>query len=117
MMIVLYVGIFFFIIGLAFFLFPPKGENLVYGYRTERAQVSAESWVYAQRVARNYFLLVGGILTVIGLWLKMSGHTNFFLIELLGIPWVIAPMIARIEQKLDRYNRSLRGDENEHIDD
>lgn len=116
-MIFFYVGFFFLIVGIAFFLFPPKGENLIYGYRSERAKFSADSWLYAQRVARQYFLIAGGLMTAIGSWLRLSGYTNFFLIELLVIPWFIAPMFGRIEQKLDRFNRSLRGDENEHIND
>lgn len=110
-MIFLYCGSIFLMIGLAFLLKPAKMDNLVYGYRSYLSKRSEAHWVYAQKTSRRFFLLFGFVMTAIGIFLNVTQRTNFFVVEMLALPWFIAPMFGCIETKLSKFDLEHRGEE------
>jgi len=116
-MIFLYLGSILLVIGGAFFIFPAKSDNLVYGYRTPLSKESEENWNYAQKISSRFLLLFGAVMTIIGFLLKTTGNTNFFIIEMLAVPWFIAPMFGLIETKLKQFDKERRGENDEYFND
>lgn len=116
-MIFLVVGTIFLVVGLAFFIVPSKKENLIYGYRTYLSRQSEDHWRYAQKMSALFFLLFGAGMAIIGGVLKYTDNTNFFLVELLLIPWFVAPMFGCIEMKLKKFDQNYRGERNEYLND
>lgn len=116
-MIFLYLGSILLVIGGAFFIFPAKSDNLVYGYRTPLSKESEENWNYAQKISSRFLLLFGVVMTIIGFLLKSTGNTNFFIIEMLAVPWFIAPMFGLIETKLKQFDKERRGENDEYFND
>ncbi|WP_122646667.1 SdpI family protein [Enterococcus mediterraneensis] len=116
-MIFLVIGIGFTLIGLLFSIFPAKYDNLVYGYRSYLSKMNELNWRYAQRISGMYFLLFGLLMAVIGLVLKLTGNTNFFIIEMILIPFPIVVSFGLIEERLKAFDRKNRGEENEYLDD
>lgn len=116
-MIFLVIGSIFFLIGLTFFLFPSKKMNLIYGYRSYLAKQNERNWRQAQKLSARFLLLFGGIMALIGFVLKWQEWTNFFLIEMIAIPWFIVPIFGLIEENLQRFDKEHRGEENEYIND
>jgi len=51
------------------------------------------------------------------LGLKWQEWTNFFLVEMIAIPWFIVPIFGLIEENLQRFDKEHRGEENEYIND
>lgn len=116
-MIFLVLGIIIFVVGLIFFIFPAKKQHLFYGYRSYLATKNLTNWCYAQKISSRFFLLIGGIMLLIGTALKLTGNTNFFLIEMLIIPWFVVPLFGLIETKLQKFDQKTRGEQHEHIND
>ena len=65
--VLILVGVILLIVWVIVKLFPPKGINALYGYRTPRSMKDTESWDHAQRVSNLYmlglavaFLIIGG---------------------------------------------------------
>jgi len=56
-------------------------------------------------------------MAVIGFVLKWQEWTNFFLVEMIAIPWFIVPIFGLIEENLQRFDKEHRGEENEYIND
>ncbi|MBO0460856.1 MULTISPECIES: SdpI family protein [Enterococcus] len=116
-MIFLTVGAFLTLIGLLFLILPSKGNLPLYGYHSERAAKSDAHWQIAQRTSGKYFFLFGLLMTLIGYWLKATGHTNFFIIEMLVLVFPIMPIFILTEKKLQTYDLENGGDEHEHFND
>lgn len=116
-MIFLTVGLFLTLIGLLFLILPSKGNLPFYGYHSERATRSDEHWRIAQRTSGKYFLIFGLLMTLIGYGLKITGHTNFFIIEMLLLVFPILPIFILTEKKLQTYDLINGGDEHEHFND
>lgn len=116
-MIFLGLGLIVFIIGLLFFIFPARKISFWYGYRTYLARQSQKHWQYAQKVSSHNFLLFGTIMLGIGLFLKFTGRTHFFLLEIMIAPLFLIPIFAFTETKLQKFDRKLRGEQNEYTDD
>lgn len=116
-MIFLFVGSIFFLIGVVFFLLPSKKPNFIYGYRSYQAEKSLESWRYAQKISARYFLLFGGGTALVGGLLKYSGHTNFFILEMILIVLPVILPFALTEEKLKTYNQKIGVAEDEYFDD
>lgn len=116
-MIFLFIGSIVFLIGLVFLLLPSKKPNLIYGYRSYQAEKSLESWRYAQKISARYFLLFGGGTALIGGGLKISGHTNFFILEMLLIVLPVILPFALTEEKLKVFNQQIGVAEDEYFDD
>ncbi|HPI99859.1 MAG TPA: SdpI family protein [Enterococcus sp.] len=110
-MIFLYCGGIFLVIGLAFLLLPAKMDNLVYGYRSYLSKQSQAHWAYAQKLSARFFLFVGFIMTAIGFFLNYTHRTNFFIVEIVAIPWFIALTFGCIETKLKKFDLQHRGEE------
>ena len=51
---------------------------------------------------------VWGVMTLIGILLKWQGWTNFFLLEMIAIPWFIVPIFGLIEEKLQQFDEQHR---------
>ncbi|EQC80890.1 hypothetical protein HSIEG1_2784 [Enterococcus sp. HSIEG1] len=56
-------------------------------------------------------------MTLIGILLKWQGWTNFFLLEMIAIPWFIVPIFGLIEEKLQQFDEQHRGEDNEYSND
>ena len=63
------------------------------------------------------FSAVWGVMTLIGILLKWQGWTNFFLLEMIAIPWFIVPIFGLIEEKLQQFDEQHRGEDNEYSND
>ena len=116
-MIFLVFGAIFFLIGFVFLILPSKKINFIYGYRSYLAKQNERNWQYAQKICTRYFLLFGGVMTLIGILLKWQGWTNFFLLEMIAIPWFIVPIFGLIEEKLQQFDEQHRGEDNEYSND
>lgn len=116
-MIFLVVGSLLFIAGALFKLFPTKKPGAAFGYRSYVAKKSALHWQYAQKLAANYFLVVGAVTLAIGLVLRQTGNTNFYLIEMLLITAPVILPFALTEEKLKEFDIKHRGEDNEHLND
>lgn len=104
-MIFLYVGLFLMIIGISFRVFPPKSSNRLYGYRSFYAEKSEMHWQYAQKISGNMFLLMGSLMAGIGWILKVTGHTNFFVLEMIFLVFPIIPIFTVTESKLKQFDQ------------
>ena len=82
-MIFFSIGILFLIIGSLFRILPSKGNLPFYGYHSPLAAKTDAHWRLAQKTSGNWFFLMGLLMALIGYYLKTSGHTNYFLIEML----------------------------------
>ena len=49
----------FTVIGLVFWMYPPKKINEFYGYRTTRSRKSQEAWDFAQRYSAKLMTILG----------------------------------------------------------
>ncbi|MGX7351723.1 SdpI family protein [Enterococcus canis] len=115
-MVFFYTGIVLAAVGLVFTLFPSKKVNLIYGYRSYYAEKNDENWHYAQKISGRMFLLMGLLMTGIGYWLKATGHTNFFLIEMLLLVFPIIPIFYVTEKKVRAFDKA-RGEDDEYFND
>lgn len=116
-MIFLVIGLIFFFNGFLFFIFPAKKMNRLYGYQSYLAKQNQQNWQYAQKLSCRYFLFFGFLMTGIGLILKLNHWTNYFILEMIAIPWFVVPIFGLIEEQLQKFDSKQRGEENEYIDD
>ena len=116
-MIFFSIGILFLIIGSLFRILPSKGTLPFYGYHSPLAAKTDAHWRLAQKTSGNWFFLMGLLMTLIGYYLKISGHTNYFLIEMLLLVFPIMPIFIMTEKKLQRYDLETGGDDNEYFND
>ncbi|WP_165004619.1 MULTISPECIES: SdpI family protein [unclassified Enterococcus] len=116
-MIFLTIGILLLLIGLLFLVFPSKGNLPFYGYRSPLAAKSDAHWRLAQRTSGLYFLLMGALMALIGYWLRMTEHTNYFLIEMLLLVFPIMPIFILTERKLQKFDRETGGHDDEYFND
>lgn len=49
----------FLVVGVVFWMYPPKKINGLYGYRTTRSCKSQESWDFAQRYSAKLMTILG----------------------------------------------------------
>ncbi|BDP81046.1 hypothetical protein EfmAA290_17220 [Enterococcus faecium] len=57
------------------------------------------------------------LMALIGYYLKTSGHTNYFLIEMLLLVFPIMPIFIMTEKKLQKYDLETGGNDNEYFND
>ncbi|HAP8834933.1 TPA: SdpI family protein, partial [Enterococcus faecium] len=74
-------------------------------------------WRLAQKTSGNWFFLMGLLMALIGYYLKTSGHTNYFLIEMLLLVFPIMPIFIMTEKKLQKYDLETGGNDNEYFND
>ncbi|KAF1297484.1 hypothetical protein BAU15_07145 [Enterococcus sp. JM4C] len=106
-MIFLYVGSFLIILGLLMKFIPAKREARLFGYHSPLAEKSDAHFRYAQKVSSWNFLLFGGLMALIGWVLKTTGHTNFFLVEMLVLVFPIMPIFILTEKKLEKFDKEF----------
>ncbi|EOT36436.1 SdpI family protein [Enterococcus durans] len=116
-MIFFTVGIGLSFIGMLFLLVPFKGNIPFYGYHSPRAVQSEEHFRLAQKTSGKYFLLFGLLMALIGYWLKITGHTNFFIIEMLVLVFPIMPIFILTEKRLQKMDDELGRNKDEYFDD
>ncbi len=116
-MIFLVVGVALTTIGIFFRLFPSKGNLPLYGYHSPLAAKTDELWQLAQKVSGKYFIIFGLIMAAIGYLLKVTGNTNYFLIEMLVLVFPIMPIFILTEKKLQKFDQKSGGDDYEHFND
>ena len=49
----------FLVVGVVFWMYPPKKINEFYGYRTTRSRKSQEAWDFAQRYSAKLMTILG----------------------------------------------------------
>lgn len=99
-MIYMISGIILFVIGIIWLIFPAKKADRLYGYLSYLASVNEESFNYAQKWGRNYFILFGIIETLLGLLIHLLNWDRYFIIWLLTFfLFIIAPIVLT-EKKL-----------------
>ena len=92
------------VVGLVFWMYPPKKINEFYGYRTTRSRKSQEAWDFAQRYSAKLMTILGLaalIVTAVAHWLRNCICFNsdllmlydFCIIVLLPIIVAIPPII------------------------
>ena len=63
----------FLVVGVVFWMYPPKKINEFYGYRTTRSRKSQEAWDFAQRYSAKLITMFGLaalVVTAIAHWLQ-----------------------------------------------
>jgi uncharacterized membrane protein len=61
------VGVILLAAALLMILFPPRGINYLYGYRTSRSMKSQQAWDFAQRYSSVKMLWVSKVLLITGI--------------------------------------------------
>ena len=56
----------FLVVGLVFWMYPPKKINEFYGYRTTRSRKSQEAWDFAQRYSAKLMTMFGFAALIVG---------------------------------------------------
>ena len=108
-MIFLVVGVFLTILGCLFLFIPSKGNLTFYGYHSPRATKSDVHWRLAQKTSGKYFFIFGLLMALIGYLLKLTGQTNYFIIEMLVLVFPIMPIFILTEKKLQELDDSIGG--------
>ncbi|MET1140768.1 SdpI family protein [Enterococcus hirae] len=116
-MIFLVVGVFLTILGCLFLFIPSKGNLPFYGYHSPRATKSDVHWRLAQKTSGKYFFIFGLLMALIGYLLKLTGQTNYFIIEMLVLVFPIMPIFILTEKKLQELDDSIGGNKNEYFND
>lgn len=99
-------GVIMFVIGVIWLIAPSPNPNRIYGYMSYLASVNEASYQYAQKVARNYFMLFGLIQTLLGLGIHFLHWDRYFLIWLLTFYLFILAPIILTEKKLQAFLRA-----------
>ncbi len=99
-------GVIMFVIGVIWLIAPSPNPNRIYGYMSYLASVNEASYQYAQKVARNYFMLFGLIQTLLGLGIHFLHWDRYFLIWLLTFYLFILAPIIMTEKKLQSFLRA-----------
>lgn len=111
------VGIGLSFIGMLFLVIPSKGNIPFYGYHSPRAVQSEEHFRLAQKTSGKYFLIFGLLMVLIGYLLKITGHTRFFIIEMLVLVFPIMPIFILTEKRLQKIDDELGRYNDEYFDD
>ena len=94
----------FLVVGVVFWMYPPKKINEFYGYRTTRSRKSQEAWDFAQRYSAKLMTIFGLaalIVAAVAHWLRNCICFNsdllmlydFCIIVLLPIIVVLPPIV------------------------
>ncbi|UYW00389.1 SdpI family protein [Flavobacterium agricola] len=68
-------GLFFMLVGIIMYNFPPKKVNYFYGYRTESSMKSLPRWHFAQKYAAKALALLGAffiLISCLGFFIKLT---------------------------------------------
>ena len=93
------------VVGLAYFFFPPKGINHIYGYRTPSSTKNDRNWEVANKLASRIFLGVSILMTLllyINTEQKFMDSDDLFIISFLS---GVAIIFIVVETKLWRINK------------
>ena len=110
-MIFYFVGLVLSVIGCLYLIFPSRKRSNKYAYRTQRAKFSDASYIYAQKQAAKYFLMIGLMTFAIGFALKQTGNVQFLLIEVFVIVLPITRVFYLIERNLEQFIDKAEGED------
>ena len=102
MVILLFTGPLFLIMGLILSRFPPRKINPLFGYRTRRSMRDQASWNFAQVVSSREMVKAGLVQTLCGLSGLIdscNGH-GFVLLGVGILLLTVVVMLIRVERKL-----------------
>ncbi|CCI82693.1 SdpI family protein [Lactobacillus hominis] len=102
-MIYLACGAIMLAIGVIWLFSPAKTPNRMYGYLSYLASVNKDSFAYAQKWARNYFILFGAIQIILGIIIHLLNWDKFFILWLLTFYLFILAPIILTEKKLQDF--------------
>jgi uncharacterized membrane protein len=92
-------GVIILVVALLYKFFPPKRQNLIYGYRTSSAMKNQETWNEANKYAANLMVLISIAIIIIGSlsYILLSLKTG---INLLGISIVFMLILTIVLTEL-----------------
>lgn len=97
------------IFGFVLVMFPPKNINNYVGYRTKRSKQSVDHWLYAQKMAGGYLILIGFILLLIAVFVAFflkaeSLESLYIVLGVIGFQIITLPLVILFtEKKLKAY--------------
>ena len=107
MVILLFTGPLFLILGLILYRFPPRKINPLFGYRTSRSMRDQASWDLAQVVSSREIVKAGIVQSLCGLsGLIGSCNGDGFIVLGVGILLLtVVVMLIRVERKLKMFQQ------------
>lgn len=81
--------------GAYFYRRPPKGINVIFGYRTKRSMQNEETWKFAHQYFGKLWFLLGMptlIITIGAMWLLYSKKVN--ILSIVGILITLVQLIT-----------------------
>ena len=87
------------VVGVVFWMCPPKKINEFYGYRTARSRKSQEAWDFAQRYSAKLITMFGLaalVVTAIAHWLRncLCFNSDFLMLHDITIKLVLPIIVA-----------------------
>ena len=87
------------VVGVVFWMCPPKKINEFYGYRTTRSRKSQEAWDFAQRYSAKLITMFGLaalVVTAIAHWLRncLCFNSDFLMLHDITIKLVLPIIVA-----------------------
>ena len=87
------------VVGIVFWMCPPKKINGLYGYRTARSRKSQEAWDFAQRYSAKLITMFGLaalVVTAIAHWLRncLCFNSDFLMLYDITIKLVLPLIVA-----------------------
>lgn len=104
-MIYLVCGGIMFAIGVIWLFSPAKTPNRIYGYLSYLATVNKDSFEFAQKSARKYFILFGLLQMGLGLLIHLLNWDKYFILWLLTFYLFIIFPVVMTEKSLQEFLR------------
>ena len=87
------------VVGIVFWMYPPKKINEFYGYRTTRSRKSQEAWDFAQRYSAKLMTVLGLValaVASIAHWLRsrLCLNSEYVMLYDIGITAVLVVMVV-----------------------
>ncbi len=82
--VLILVGLILLILWIVVRIFPPKGINTLYGYRTPRSRKDLESWRHAQKFGNRYLISLAMIYLLIGVVFLFLDTSTWSAAQILG---------------------------------
>ena len=87
------------VVGVVFWMYPPKKINEFYGYRTIRSRKSQEAWDFAQRYSAKLMTVLGLValaVASIAHWLRsrLCLNSEYVILYDIGITAVLVVMVV-----------------------
>ena len=87
------------VVGVVFWMYPPKKINEFYGYRTTRSRKSQKAWDFAQRYSAKMMMVLGLVALAVASivhWLRsrLCLNSEYVMLYDIGITAVLVVMVV-----------------------